>query len=58
MKATKKMAYAAMATIIGCTSSNAHAAELAAREDMAKEFGHLYDVGVEYTWDPSDGMLA
>ena len=58
MKATKKMAYAAMATIISCTATEAHRAEIAAREAMAAAGENVYDVGMEYTWDPFDGICA
>lgn len=58
MKATKKMAYAAMATMISCTATEAHRAEIAAREAMDEAGEYTYEVGIEYDWDPFDGMYA
>ena len=58
MKATKKLGYATMAAAIGVSVSEAHRAEIAAREAMQQECNNLYEVGVEYTWNPFDGMLA
>ena len=58
MKATKKMAYAAMATMISCTATEAHRAEIAAREAMAEAGDHVYEVGLEYDYNPFDGLYA
>lgn len=52
------MAYAAMATMISCTAPEAHRAEIAAREAMAEAGEHVYEVGLEYDYNPFDGIFA
>lgn len=54
----KRAIIGAMAVITGATFAQENAAARAAMADMQKEYGIHNTYAIEYTWDPSDGMIA
>lgn len=59
MKTRKaKAIIVAMAAVTGASVSATNAAAKAAMADMKEEFGNDNVVGLEYTYDPFEGMWA